>query len=202
MALIKCPECGNEVSEKAITCPHCGARVGNGHSRKANKIFVIVCLAIAGICVLMSILLFAFANKQQGASTESTRITFGIGETAAFPNGILIKMTDCKESMGSEWNKPENGNIFALVEFEITNNTDRELIVSSIMDFSAYADDYLLNYSLDAMIEEEEIIDGTIAPGKKLKGWIGWEVPNDHEKLEIHFSDITNNISCIFLIEK
>lgn len=24
MALIKCPECGKEISEKAFTCPHCG----------------------------------------------------------------------------------------------------------------------------------------------------------------------------------
>jgi len=24
MALIKCPECGNSISEHAPTCPHCG----------------------------------------------------------------------------------------------------------------------------------------------------------------------------------
>ena len=27
MALIKCPECNNEVSDKAETCPHCGMKV-------------------------------------------------------------------------------------------------------------------------------------------------------------------------------
>jgi uncharacterized membrane protein YvbJ len=27
MALIKCPECGNQVSNTAATCPHCGAPV-------------------------------------------------------------------------------------------------------------------------------------------------------------------------------
>lgn len=27
MALIKCSECGNQVSDKATTCPHCGAPV-------------------------------------------------------------------------------------------------------------------------------------------------------------------------------
>ena len=27
MALIKCPQCGNQVSDKAITCPHCGVEV-------------------------------------------------------------------------------------------------------------------------------------------------------------------------------
>ncbi len=27
MALIKCPECGNEISDKAVSCPKCGAVV-------------------------------------------------------------------------------------------------------------------------------------------------------------------------------
>lgn len=24
MALISCPECGKEISDKAVACPHCG----------------------------------------------------------------------------------------------------------------------------------------------------------------------------------
>ena len=27
MALVKCPECNNNVSDKAETCPHCGLRI-------------------------------------------------------------------------------------------------------------------------------------------------------------------------------
>lgn len=27
MALIKCPECGKEISDKAVSCPNCGAEV-------------------------------------------------------------------------------------------------------------------------------------------------------------------------------
>lgn len=29
MALIKCPECQNEVSDKATSCPHCGFPIHN-----------------------------------------------------------------------------------------------------------------------------------------------------------------------------
>lgn len=29
MALIKCPECGKEISDKAGACPHCGCPIGN-----------------------------------------------------------------------------------------------------------------------------------------------------------------------------
>lgn len=37
MALIKCPECGREISDKAASCPHCGFPIGlNGGKRIEN----------------------------------------------------------------------------------------------------------------------------------------------------------------------
>jgi hypothetical protein len=32
MALIKCPECGKEISDKAASCPHCG--IPNANAKK------------------------------------------------------------------------------------------------------------------------------------------------------------------------
>lgn len=41
MALIKCPECNNDVSTKAISCPHCGYPIAKKLSEKnSNKIEV------------------------------------------------------------------------------------------------------------------------------------------------------------------
>lgn len=34
MALIQCPECDNNISDKAIACPHCGypsSEIGRAH---------------------------------------------------------------------------------------------------------------------------------------------------------------------------
>ena len=33
MALIKCPECGKQVSSKAPTCPNCGAPIDSSYSK-------------------------------------------------------------------------------------------------------------------------------------------------------------------------
>ncbi|MFA5675594.1 MAG: zinc ribbon domain-containing protein [Christensenellales bacterium] len=30
MALIKCPECNNDISSEAIACPHCGKTLAKG----------------------------------------------------------------------------------------------------------------------------------------------------------------------------
>ena len=60
MALIKCPKCGKEISDKAGACPHCGCPIGNatqpiqnndGKSNKGSKkvlIGVVAVVAIAG----------------------------------------------------------------------------------------------------------------------------------------------------------
>lgn len=37
MALIKCPECGREISDKAGSCPHCGYPINNGENSTDKK---------------------------------------------------------------------------------------------------------------------------------------------------------------------
>lgn len=43
MSLIKCPECGNNVSDKAITCPHCGYPINAPNEKKETIIMSGVC---------------------------------------------------------------------------------------------------------------------------------------------------------------
>ena len=38
MALIKCSECGKEISDKAKKCPHCGFKI-NDRTDKNNNVF-------------------------------------------------------------------------------------------------------------------------------------------------------------------
>lgn len=132
------------------------------------------------------------ATEETKAQTEETeeKSTFGIGETAEL-NDIQVTMLDYYESQGSEYNKPTEGYEFVMAEFEIVNNSDKELHVSSVMSFEGYADDYALNYSFSAALAKDGAnqLDGTVAPGKKMNGVIGYEVPTDWKNLEIHFTD-------------
>jgi len=47
MALIKCYECGNDVSDQAVTCPKCGATLRERRESKAE-----------GGCLLLFVILF------------------------------------------------------------------------------------------------------------------------------------------------
>lgn len=142
-------------------------------------------------------------NSNQSSDDKDKDSVFKKGDIAEL-NGVKVTLTDYKESNGGDWNKPSEGNIFLVAEFEIENNSKEELAISSILSFEAYADDYKLNYSLGAMMEKDgNQLDGTVSVGKKMKGWIGWEVPEDYNNVEVHFTDnVWGNNKFIFIIER
>lgn len=144
--------------------------------------------------------------KDEAESEESSeeQTVFKQGEVAEM-NDVQVTLMGYEESAGSEYNTPSEGNVFVLVNFEIANNSDSELAISSMMSFEAYADDYALNFSLSALMEKKDStqLDGTIAPGKKMNGWIGYEVPADWSNIEIHFTDnVWSNNKFVFEITK
>lgn len=56
MAIIKCPECGQQMSDNAKTCPHCGYNIkkhftkhNNTNGNKYVYIVIIVTLCIIGL---------------------------------------------------------------------------------------------------------------------------------------------------------
>lgn len=162
--------------------------------------------AIAGtVCSAIGLLIFLAiagsgdsSKKENNYSSSNDAVTVesksekkeaklhSMGETAEM-NGIQITMTDFTESSGTKYDKPESGNIFALAEFEVVNNTDEEITISSIGSFESYVDDYSVSQHSLASFYDIDSLDGTLAVGKRMKGWIGWEVPSDYQSIEVHF---------------
>lgn len=135
--------------------------------------------------------------------TNAQEAVFHQGETAEYRN-VQVTLYDVKESSGSQYNTPSDGNVFVLAGFEIANNSDDELAISSLLSFSAYQDGYATNLSLTALIESDgEQLDGSIAPGKKMKGYIGYEIPNTYEELEIHVQpSVWSDKKIVFIHER
>ena len=143
-------------------------------------------------------------GKDSVFGSDSGKTAYGLMETAQV-NDVKVTMTRYEESAGSEWNHPSSGNVFLMVEFEIENNSKSDLNISSLLSFNAYADNYSVNFSLNALLDKssETQLDGTIASGKKMRGWIGWEVPADWSEMEIHFTeDVWFGSTFKFIIKK
>ena len=193
-----CKHCKSEIPKAAKVCPNCRKKQGGIGKWIVIGIIVVIFLAVAfgGGDDKPKKVENNTTTTQQGendndkkADTQETKDIFTVGETAEM-NDVQVTLLKYSESKGSEYNKPSDGNVFLMAEFEIVNNSDSEMNVSSMLSFEAYADDYALNYSLGAITENNDTqLDGTIAAGKKMKGYIGYEVPKNWSTVEIHFTD-------------
>ena len=200
--MIACKTCGQEIAKNAKNCPHCGAKI-----KKLSPVLIVAVVVIAIIIVATSgnnepTLVESGNNAStQTTTAEATKNEFQVGDTAAL-NDVNVCLVEVTESNGSQYNQPNDGNVFVLCEFEIANNSDEEITVSSIMSFEAYCDDYACTFSLTALMEKgnKNQLDGTVAPGKKFNGVIGYEVPADWQKLEVHYTpDFFNGKDIVFV---
>ena len=157
---------------------------------------LIACILLLGLCACESTPTLVdtpqnndtLQNNNTPTETESAKV-FSLGDTVELDD-VVVTFLDVTQSNGSTYNKPTSGNVFVLCEFEIANNSSEELNISSMMSFSAYHDDYACEYSISALMEKgnKDQLDGSIAPGKKMKGVIGFEIPEDWNELEVHFT--------------
>ena len=116
---------------------------------------------------------------------------FTVGETAE-QKSIQITLVSTTESSGSEYITPDDGNIFLLCEFEIANNSDKDINISSITCFEAYCDDYSINQDIIGLqapeAEGKNQLDGSVAAGKKMNGIIAYQVPAGWSTMEVNVS--------------
>ena len=102
MALITCPECGKELSERALTCTNCGVKISNGHTQKANKVLVISLLFFAVCCVIAMIVIAPKLSNTPPTNTSGS-VQTGYATIDKF-NQIEMGMTyeEVVKIMGSE----------------------------------------------------------------------------------------------------
>ena len=172
---------------------------------KKTIALLVACLLLLGLCACSgepSLVGTADTpNTNSNNATEAEEKVFKVGDSVELDD-IVVTFVDVTESKGSSYNKPEEGNIFVLCEFEIVNNSTKELNVSSMLSFEAYYDDYSCDTSFSALMEKgnKDQLDGTVAAGKKMKGVVGYEIPSDWKELEVQYtSDILSGSKIVFV---
>lgn len=207
--LTKCKSCDAEIAKNAKICPHCGAK-NKRHG----------CLGIVLVVIGLLLVFAAFGGNSEkpqkvngdnqsnvdnnsDAATTIKNETFTVGDKVSLGD-ILVTLVDVSENKGGNYMTPSDGKVFVVCKFNIENNSDSDIAVSSIMSFEAYVDDYSTNMNLSAMLSTNETqLDGTIAAGKKMNGVIGYEVDPDWSNIEIRFTpDFWTGEEIIFTASK
>lgn len=163
-------------------------------------------LAVVMLGCLVACDLDTAPKKEVGGNqgiTASKNETFGLNEAAVFKT-LKFTATEIKESYGQTYFAPESGNVFVGVKFTIENVSNEDQSISSLLLFEAYVDDVKCSESFTAaMAFDSQMLDGTIAPGKKLVGWYPMEVPENWSSIELHVqSNWISSSSAKFVFNK
>ena len=77
MALIKCSECGKEISDKAKKCPHCGIKCKNENDVKVfptSVMFILIVIFVAVIFLMMNYNKKDYNNSTSGIKENTNEI--------------------------------------------------------------------------------------------------------------------------------
>lgn len=94
MALINCPECGKEVSDKAENCIHCGYVLKKKKDNKKNKPIVTL---IMGLIIIILTVLFLFSILSKNDAVDSEQIVENTETTEEVILGYLEE-AKCQEA--------------------------------------------------------------------------------------------------------
>lgn len=130
-------------------------------------------------------------DKSSQSGTADEKKEFQVGETVSLKD-VNVTLVSSTESAGSEYVKPDDGKEFLILEFNIENNSSKDINISSVANFEAYCDDYSVNQDIIGLqapeAKDQGQLDGSVAAGKKMNGVIVYQVPTDFKKFEIKVS--------------
>ena len=114
-----------------------------------------------------------------------TAENFGMNDTASF-NSLDLTALQVKTSAGDDWAMPDSGNVYIGVQFEARNTSGDSVSVGTYKLFSAvYADDIFVDPLLIYPNEfSSGTLDGSLAAGKKMVGWIVVQAPKNTKTIE------------------
>lgn len=189
----KCKYCCQEIDAKAKICPHCG--------KKQSKKKLLIIAAIAAVIVIIGAA-GSSGNKNkvgdidssgQSSASSNETIYAGLGQ---FVEGEdwKISLLDAKtytsigDSSGFYTEEPDSGKIYLVMFLEAENISDKDNYFNPLY-VEAYADGY--SVSTELLInnpDNAEAITGDVAAGKKIKGYIAWQVDKNWSEFEMTYN--------------
>lgn len=199
-----CKNCGKQVPGSAGSCPHCGAPTAKSRSEthatsKLGTVFIFVICAIVAAFLFLMIVSISRDQKPDPDSdseppTDSTYETVPntvplVYEDRVEMDGVTVILIRVVEVAGVGVEPPKEGNRYVVCEFEIENNQDTAIAVSATESFTVCQDGQLLQLNTAPMADfDSPKMDGTIAPGQKMRGLISYEVSSSWTELTIQFA--------------
>lgn len=104
MALIRCSECGQTVSDKAATCPRCGNPIAASNGNNNWLYWLIGALALVGLILFFTLIA---PNSCSGNGTKSGAVPATDTASAAYPKAEVANTAQEKADVATKETKEE-----------------------------------------------------------------------------------------------
>jgi hypothetical protein len=140
----------------------------------------------------------ATTQTSTASQTTNTPEIFQVGDTVKFDN-LKITLNAATEVKEAEFLSPDNDK-FLVIDMTIENVGDQSEAVSTLLQIELMdADSY--TYTPTIYIDAKGSVDGEVAPGRKMRGEVAFDVP-DSDYYEFIFSDPFTTGQAIWRIER
>lgn len=197
----KCKYCCQEIDSKAKVCQHCGKK------QSKKKLWVIA--GIVAVIIIGGAIGSSNGNDgkkigEVGSSAGNSKsdketVYAGIGQFVEGEDWKISLLnaktyTSIPDSSGFFSDEPDSGKKFLVLFFEAENVSDKDDYFNSF-NIEAYADGYSINTEIILNAPDGyKLLSGDVAAGKKLKGYLVWQVDADWQEFEMAYkSDIWSN---------
>ena len=125
---------------------------------------------------------------------------FKVGDEVRIGDNILM-VIGWSEVAGDEFSKPDAGNKFIAVDLLIVNTSNSSDSISSLLQMSL-KDDTGQKYQMDLMASaaaKKDSPDGELSPGERIRGTVGFQVPQDAKGLQFVFDASVFSFGKVFV---
>lgn len=193
-----CKHCQSEIPKKAKICPNCRKKQGG-----KLKIVVIVIVAIIIIASIagggsdsdkpsnsnpkkVNQSDSSENNKENDEKKENEEKIFVPGDVVETSDLRITFVSAGKFKSDNEFLEPPKGKIYYKMEFEFENISDSDKGLSTMMDWTCYADSYKVDQTYVG--DDDNGLDATLSKGKKAKGSVYFEVPKESKEIMLEYS--------------
>lgn len=159
--------------------------------------FIFVIIILAAIAIPNYLHMKPGITQPQQSSTQNTKITqtttYKIGDSVQSGDYVLTVhgIADNVLPETDIYDRPKEGNKYYAVEVTVENKgsdvISYNVIYFKLQDSEGYTYDYTGSY------KEPWLGYGDLQPGRKVRGWITFEIPKNSSNLELIFQPITYN---------
>ncbi len=194
MTLISCPECKNEISSKANSCPRCGYSLAKGKDKKSNSSCSTGCLGIVLILVIFAIIgpicyfgsdspRSSYSSRRRSGTSSKSSVSTGQGKPIKTEN---IALSQSAEEEIRDFAKREYPNDYKMQQYVYEKQISAHRYMSNIADSEVqkiaireFPNDYSMQkYTYDKQLSAKRYM--SIVADKEVKKIATREYPNDY----------------------